>query len=126
MPNGHARPRPPGTPTRARRTAHARNATRSARTGCANPSPAAQRATLRIGATAEGKLLSLQHDFVNHVAMLDEYKEDCGESTALQYSVPNLRVLTSGQLPPNPAELLGSTADRVLRKATCPVLVVRR
>jgi xanthine dehydrogenase YagR molybdenum-binding subunit len=24
--------------------------------------------------------------------MLDDYKEDCGESTALQYSVPNLRV----------------------------------
>ena len=47
---------------------------------------------VRIGATAEGKLLSLQHDFVNHVAMLDDYKEDCGESTALQYSVPNLRV----------------------------------
>jgi xanthine dehydrogenase YagR molybdenum-binding subunit len=47
---------------------------------------------VRIGATADGKLLSLQHDFVNHVAMLDDYKEDCGESTALQYSVPNLRV----------------------------------
>jgi xanthine dehydrogenase YagR molybdenum-binding subunit len=47
---------------------------------------------VRIGASAEGKLLSLQHDFVNHVAMLDDYKEDCGESTALQYSVPNLRV----------------------------------
>jgi xanthine dehydrogenase YagR molybdenum-binding subunit len=47
---------------------------------------------VRIGATAEGQLLSLAHDFVNHVAMLDEYKEDCGESTALQYSVPNLRV----------------------------------
>src|SRR5687768_5138671 len=47
---------------------------------------------VRIGATPEGKLLSLQHDFVHHVAMLDDYKEDCGESTALQYSVPNLRV----------------------------------
>jgi xanthine dehydrogenase YagR molybdenum-binding subunit len=47
---------------------------------------------VRIGATREGKLLSLQHDWVNHVGMLDDYKEDCGESTALQYSVPNLRV----------------------------------
>jgi xanthine dehydrogenase YagR molybdenum-binding subunit len=50
---------------------------------------------VRIGATREGKLLSLQHDFVNHVAMLDDYKEDCGESTALQYSVPNLRVTSA-------------------------------
>lgn len=47
---------------------------------------------VRIGATREGKLLSLQHDSVNHVGMLDDYKEDCGESTALQYSVANLRV----------------------------------
>jgi xanthine dehydrogenase YagR molybdenum-binding subunit len=50
---------------------------------------------VRIGATPEGKLLSLQHDFVHHVAMLDDYKEDCGEATPMQYSVPNLRV-TSG------------------------------
>ncbi|HEX2475097.1 MAG TPA: molybdopterin cofactor-binding domain-containing protein, partial [Lacipirellulaceae bacterium] len=47
---------------------------------------------VRIGATPEGKLLSLQHDFVHHLAMLDEYKEDCGEATPMQYSVPNLRV----------------------------------
>ncbi len=50
---------------------------------------------VRIGATAEGKLLSFQHDYVHHVAMLDDYKEDCGESTALQYSVPNLRVTSA-------------------------------
>lgn len=50
---------------------------------------------VRIGASAEGKLLSLQHDFINHVGMLDDYKEDCGESTALQYSVPNLRVTSA-------------------------------
>jgi xanthine dehydrogenase YagR molybdenum-binding subunit len=50
---------------------------------------------VRIGATPDGKLLSLQHDFVNHVGMLDDYKEDCGEATPMQYSVVNLRV-TSG------------------------------
>jgi len=50
---------------------------------------------VRIGATPEGKLLSLQHDFVHHLGMLDDYKEDCGESTALQYSVPNLRVTSA-------------------------------
>jgi xanthine dehydrogenase YagR molybdenum-binding subunit len=47
---------------------------------------------VRIGATPEGKLLSLQHDIVHHVAMIEDYKEDCGEATPLQYSVPNLRV----------------------------------
>jgi xanthine dehydrogenase YagR molybdenum-binding subunit len=47
---------------------------------------------VRIGTTPEGKLLSLQHDIVHHAAMLDDYKEDCGEATPMQYSVPNLRV----------------------------------
>jgi xanthine dehydrogenase YagR molybdenum-binding subunit len=47
---------------------------------------------VRLGATNEGKLVSLQHDYVNHQAMLDGYHEDCGEATAFQYSVPNLRV----------------------------------
>ncbi len=47
---------------------------------------------VRLGATPEGKLLSLQHDYVNHRAILDDYHEDCGESTAFHYSVPNLRV----------------------------------
>lgn len=47
---------------------------------------------VRLGATPKGKLVSLQHDFVTHIGMLDEYKEDCGEATPFQYSVPNLRV----------------------------------
>jgi xanthine dehydrogenase YagR molybdenum-binding subunit len=47
---------------------------------------------VRLGATAEGKLLSLQHDYVYHRSMLDAHHEDCGEATAFQYSVPNLRV----------------------------------
>jgi xanthine dehydrogenase YagR molybdenum-binding subunit len=47
---------------------------------------------VRLGATAEGKLVSLQHDYVNHKSILDNYHEDCGESTAFHYSVPNLRV----------------------------------
>jgi xanthine dehydrogenase YagR molybdenum-binding subunit len=50
---------------------------------------------VRIGVTPEGKLLSLQHDFVNHAGMLDDYKEDCGEATPMQYSVPNLRVTSA-------------------------------
>jgi len=47
---------------------------------------------VRLGATAEGKLVSLQHDYVYHRSMLDNYHENCGEATAFQYSVPNLRV----------------------------------
>jgi xanthine dehydrogenase YagR molybdenum-binding subunit len=47
---------------------------------------------VRLGATADGKLVSLQHDYVNDKAILDNYHEDCGEATAFQYSVPNLRV----------------------------------
>src|SRR5205807_10043143 len=51
---------------------------------------------VRLGATPDGKLVSLQHDYVYHKAILDDYHEDCGESTAFQYSVPNLRV-TAGR-----------------------------
>ncbi len=47
---------------------------------------------VRIGAATDGKLVSLQHDYVNAQAILDDYHEDCGESTAFMYSVPNLRV----------------------------------
>jgi len=47
---------------------------------------------MRLGATRDGKLLSLQHDYVYHLSMIDHYHEDCGEATAFHYSVPNLRV----------------------------------
>ena len=47
---------------------------------------------VRLGATPDGKLVSLQQDYVNHHAILDNYHEDCGEATAFHYSVPNLRV----------------------------------
>jgi len=47
---------------------------------------------VRLGATAEGKLVSLQHDYVYQRSMLDAHHEDCGEATPFQYSVPNLRV----------------------------------
>jgi xanthine dehydrogenase YagR molybdenum-binding subunit len=47
---------------------------------------------VRIGASNDGKLVSLMHDYVNHVSMLDYYRENCGEATSYFYSVPNLRV----------------------------------
>jgi xanthine dehydrogenase YagR molybdenum-binding subunit len=47
---------------------------------------------VRLGATADGNLVSLQHDYVYTASMLDSHHEDCGECTAFMYSVPNLRV----------------------------------
>src|SRR5437660_631910 len=47
---------------------------------------------MRLGATTDGKLVSLQHDYVNEHAILDNYHEDCDEETAFHYSVPNLLV----------------------------------
>jgi xanthine dehydrogenase YagR molybdenum-binding subunit len=46
----------------------------------------------RLAATPEGKLVSFQHDYVNHTSILDNYEENCGEATPYLYSVPNLRV----------------------------------
>jgi xanthine dehydrogenase YagR molybdenum-binding subunit len=61
---------------------------------------------IRLGATREGKLLSLQHDYIYHMSMIDNYHEDCGEATPFHYSVPNLRV-TFGRARRN----IGATAD---------------
>ena len=47
---------------------------------------------VRLGATPDGRLVSLQHDYVYQRSMLDAHHEDCGEATPFQYSVPNLRV----------------------------------
>src|SRR6058998_1204115 len=61
---------------------------------------------VRLGATPDGKLVSLQHDYVYQRSMLDVHHEDCGEATPFQYSVPNLRV-TFGRAKRN----IGATAD---------------
>src|SRR6266446_5652140 len=50
---------------------------------------------VRLSATAEGKLTSLQHDYLNHTSILDDYEENCGEATSYLYGTPNLRI-TSG------------------------------
>jgi xanthine dehydrogenase YagR molybdenum-binding subunit len=47
---------------------------------------------VRLGATPDGKLVSLQHDYVYERSMLEDYHENCGEATSFHYSVPNLRV----------------------------------
>jgi xanthine dehydrogenase YagR molybdenum-binding subunit len=46
---------------------------------------------VRLGATREGKLVSLQHDYIYHRALGTTYKENCGEATGFLYSTPNLR-----------------------------------
>src|SRR6202011_2781945 len=61
---------------------------------------------VRLGATREGKLVSLHHDYIYTRSMLDAHHEDCGEATPFQYSVPNLRV-TFGRAKRN----IGATAD---------------
>jgi xanthine dehydrogenase YagR molybdenum-binding subunit len=61
---------------------------------------------VRLGADREGKLLSLQHDYVYTRSMLDVHHEDCGEATPFMYSVPNLRV-KFGRAKRN----IGATAD---------------
>jgi xanthine dehydrogenase YagR molybdenum-binding subunit len=47
---------------------------------------------IRIGASRDGRLTSLQHDYVNATSILDTYEENCGEATPHMYSTPNLRV----------------------------------
>lgn len=47
---------------------------------------------VKLGATPDGKLVSLEHEYVYTASMLDDHHEDCGEATSFMYSVPNLRV----------------------------------
>jgi len=61
---------------------------------------------VRIGATREGRLVSLQHDYIYQTSMLEAHHEDCGEATPFQYSVPNLSV-TFGRAKRN----IGAGAD---------------
>jgi xanthine dehydrogenase YagR molybdenum-binding subunit len=50
---------------------------------------------VRLSATRDGRLTSLQQDFVYQTARLDTRKENCGEATGYLYSSPNLRVTSA-------------------------------
>ncbi|MDT7812325.1 MAG: xanthine dehydrogenase YagR molybdenum-binding subunit [Acidobacteriaceae bacterium] len=50
---------------------------------------------IRIGASPDGKLVSLMHDSLNHTSILDDYSEGCSEATAYSYSTPNLRATSA-------------------------------
>ena len=49
----------------------------------------------RIGASADGKLVALRQDALNHTSMVDAFDEGCGEATPYLYSVPNLTVTSA-------------------------------
>jgi xanthine dehydrogenase YagR molybdenum-binding subunit len=50
---------------------------------------------MRLGATAEGKLVSLQQDYRNHTSLGDDIRENCGEATPFLYSTANLKVTSA-------------------------------
>lgn len=50
------------------------------------------RQRLRLGATREGGLQSLRHDFVSRGSLHGEYVENCRRATPVTYSTPNLKV----------------------------------
>ncbi|HEX3437098.1 MAG TPA: xanthine dehydrogenase family protein molybdopterin-binding subunit [Pseudacidobacterium sp.] len=45
---------------------------------------------IRIGATQDGKLVSLQHDVLSTTSFIDDYAENCTEPTPLLYSCANV------------------------------------
>jgi xanthine dehydrogenase YagR molybdenum-binding subunit len=47
---------------------------------------------IRIGATNDGKLTAIRHDFYSETSLLDNFVEHCGEQTPFLYSCPNLEV----------------------------------
>jgi len=47
---------------------------------------------VRLGATPDGKLVALSHDYRNHTSNCDDIGENCGEATPFLYSTPNLQV----------------------------------
>jgi xanthine dehydrogenase YagR molybdenum-binding subunit len=47
---------------------------------------------VRLGASPDGKLLSLSQDYLNHTSQFDDIRENCGEATPFLYSTANLRV----------------------------------
>lgn len=50
------------------------------------------RQRVRLGAQPDGRLVSLRHDYLWHIARGEENEENCGEATGYLYSTPHLRV----------------------------------
>ena len=67
---------------------------------------------IRLGATQDGKLTAIRHDFLSQTSQLDEFMERCGEQTPFLYSCPNL-VVTAAMVRRNvgaPAPMRGPGA----------------
>jgi len=47
---------------------------------------------IRLGASNDGKLVALSHDYLNNTSILDDFEEGCAEATPYLYSVANLSV----------------------------------
>ena len=50
---------------------------------------------MKLGATNDGKLVSLHQDYRNHTNFGDDIRENCGEATPFLYSTPNLLVTSA-------------------------------
>jgi xanthine dehydrogenase YagR molybdenum-binding subunit len=50
---------------------------------------------IRLGATQDGKLTAICHDFYSETSLLDNFVEHCGEQTPFLYSCANLEVTTA-------------------------------
>ena len=50
---------------------------------------------MKIGATPDGKIVSLHQDYRNHTNFGDDIRENCGEATPFLYSTPNLLVTSA-------------------------------
>ena len=67
---------------------------------------------IRLGATSDGKLTAIRHDFLSQTSVNDDFMEHCGEQTPFLYSCPNL-VVTAGMVRRNvgaPAPMRGPGA----------------
>ncbi|MGA9584346.1 MAG: xanthine dehydrogenase family protein molybdopterin-binding subunit [Terracidiphilus sp.] len=67
---------------------------------------------IRLGATKDGKLTAIRHDFLTQTSQLDDFIEHCGEQTPFLYSCPNL-IVTTGMVRRNvgaPAPMRGPGA----------------
>jgi xanthine dehydrogenase YagR molybdenum-binding subunit len=45
---------------------------------------------LQLGATPDGKLVSMRHEILQPTSMVDDYVENCVEATSMLYSCPNV------------------------------------
>ncbi|HVC47630.1 MAG TPA: xanthine dehydrogenase family protein molybdopterin-binding subunit [Terracidiphilus sp.] len=67
---------------------------------------------IRLGATSDGKLTAIRHDFYSQTSQLEDFVEHCGEQTPFLYSCPNL-IVTTGMVRRNvgaPAPMRGPGA----------------